>query len=118
MNGDPPRVELLYFDGCPNYERLRPRLRALVEQLSPGAELTLQRVESLEQAEREGFLGSPSVRVDGVDVDPGASSRRDFGLQCRLYRLDGVVSAFPPERWIRDALTAALPTPCPPDPVA
>ncbi len=100
----PVRVELLYFEGCPNYERLVTRLRALVEELSPGAELTARRIESAEDAQREGFLGSPTVRVDGLDVDPGASKRRDFGLQCRLYRLDGVASPLPPERWLRDAL--------------
>jgi hypothetical protein len=38
------------------------------------------------QAEEERFLGSPSVRVEGVDIEPGAGERTDFGLKCRLYR--------------------------------
>jgi hypothetical protein len=68
------------------------------------AELRLRRIETTEQAEAERFLGSPSVRVDGVDVDPSATGRKDFGLKCRLYRVAGRQSATPPEAWIRAAL--------------
>jgi hypothetical protein len=98
------RVELLYFDGCPSYERLLPRLRELVTAIDPRAEVDLRRVESIEDAERERFLGSPTVRVDGVDVDPGAGGREDFGLKCRLYRSGGDTAPLPSEDLIRVAL--------------
>ena len=98
------RVELLYFDGCPSYQRLLPRLRELIAEVAPGAELELRPIESIEDAERARFLGSPTVRVDGLDVDPGAGERDDFGLECRLYRSDGVASPLPPEEWMREAL--------------
>jgi hypothetical protein len=98
------RVELLYFDGCPSYEKLLPRLRELVAGADPHAEIELRRVESIEAAERERFLGSPTVRVDGADVDPGAPGREDFGLKCRLYRSEEGTSGLPPEEWIRQAL--------------
>jgi hypothetical protein len=101
------RVELLYFEGCPNHERLLPRLNELVAGADPNAGVELRRVESIEAAERERFLGSPTVRIDGVDVDPGAADRTDFGLKCRLYRSDEGTSGLPPERWIRDALAEA-----------
>ena len=97
------RAEMLFFDGCPSHERLLPRLRELAAEA--GAELVLRRVETPEEAERERFLGSPTVRVDGRDVDPGASARSDYGLKCRIYRSDELgQSAVPPERWIRVAL--------------
>ena len=98
------KIELLYFDGCPSYERLLPRLRELVAETDPDLAIELRRVESIEDAERERFLGSPTVRVDGADVDPGAGAREDFGLICRLYRSDGETAPFPPEQWIRTAL--------------
>lgn len=100
-------VELLYFDGCPSYEKLLPRLRALLEQAGAGESLTLRRVESETAAERERFLGSPTVRVDGRDVDPGAVGRNDFGLKCRLYRTEAGLEHVPPEAWIQDALDRA-----------
>lgn len=98
------RVELLYFDGCPHYESLLPRLRELVAEHDPTVEIELRRVESPEDAERERFLGSPTVRVDDRDIDPGAAERQDFGLKCRLYRSDASTSGLPPDEWIRTAL--------------
>jgi hypothetical protein len=101
------KVELLYFDGCPSYERLLPRLRELVSEVDPSVEVELRRVETIEGAEREGFLGSPTVRIDGEDVDPGADDRDDFGMKCRLYKTADGLGPLPPESWITDALTRA-----------
>jgi hypothetical protein len=100
-------VELLYFDGCPSYERLRPRLDQLLGEAGVREALELRRVESPEAAEAERFLGSPTVRVDGNDIDPGASERTDYGLKCRLYRSEQGASGVPPEAWIRSALERA-----------
>jgi hypothetical protein len=101
------KVELLYFDGCPSYERLLPRLRELVAQADPGARVELRRVETADEAARQRFLGSPTVRVDGHDVDPGASERRDFGIKCRLYRTADRLGPLPPDAWITEALGRA-----------
>ena len=99
-------IELLYVDGCPGHERLLPRIRELAEQCS--AEVVLRPVDTPEDAERERFLGSPTVRVDGRDIDPGAGARSDYGLKCRIYRSAGYgQSPVPPESWIRAALDAA-----------
>jgi hypothetical protein len=68
------KVELLYFDGCPSHERLLPRLRELVAEAGPDGQVELRRVETIDEAERERFLGSPTVRVDGRDVDPERTS--------------------------------------------
>jgi hypothetical protein len=101
------KVELLYFDDCPSYERLLPRLRELVAAADTGAEVELRRVETIDQAERERFLGSPTVRVDGRDVDPGAGERGDFGMKCRLYRTAQGLGPLPSDTWIREALSRA-----------
>ncbi len=94
-------VELLYFEGCPGFEDLLPRLRTLTQ---GRAELELRRIESLEDAEAARFLGSPSVRVDGRDVEPGAAARTDYGMKCRLYRTTHGQSHAPPDEWIERAL--------------
>lgn len=98
------RVELLYFDGCPSYEALLPRLRALLAEHGGDLEVELRRVEGEEAALRERFLGSPTIRVDGEDIEPGAAARTDFGLKCRLYRVDGRLSPTPDEAWVSEAL--------------
>ncbi len=98
-------IELLYFPGCPGYERALPTLEALAT--SQGGRLELRRVETVEGAEVERFLGSPTVRVDGVDVEPGAGERTDFGLKCRVYRYGGEQLHVPAEQWIVDATARA-----------
>jgi hypothetical protein len=98
------RVGLLYFEGCPSHARFAPRLRDLVAEADPTAEVIERRVETHGDAEIEGFLGSPTVRIDGQDIDPTAHDRTDFGLKSRLYRHEGAHSGEPPEAWVRAAL--------------
>jgi len=98
------RVELLYFDGCPNYEALLPRLREILQREGIGTDVELRRVETPEEAARLGFLGSPTVRVDGSDIETAAAERRDFGLKCRLYRTPEGLAGVPPDSLILAAI--------------
>jgi hypothetical protein len=107
--GEPMKIEVLYFDGCPNHEAFLPRLRELLDRAGVDDEICLRRVESLDAAERERFLGSPTVRMDGRDVEPGAERRADFGLKCRLYRTANGVAGQPADEWIAAALRRARP---------
>ncbi len=70
------------------------------------AELEVREVLSDDDAERERFVGSPTIRVDGRDVqEPGSEP---VGLTCRVYRLrDGRISALPDREDIAAALAAA-----------
>ena len=97
-------IEVLYFDGCPNHEAVLPKLRELVARSDVAADIQLRRIESPEAAERERFLGSPTLRVDGRDVDPTAEQRTDYGLRCRLYATGDGLRGTPPDEWILDAL--------------
>lgn len=87
-------VELLYIEGCPGAERLLTRLR---QQHIP---VQLRLIDSQAAAERERFLGSPTLRVDGHDIEPGADARCDYGVSCRLYGTANV----PPETMVDAAL--------------
>jgi len=102
------RVEVLVFDGCPNLEATLDRARAAVAATNTRADVELVRVESDEEAKRLRFLGSPTVRVDGVDVDGSAKSRDDFGLQCRIYSVGRRLEGAPPMDWIAAALRGEL----------
>src|SRR3954447_19096805 len=98
-------IEVLYFDGCPGHERVLPTLRRLAARV--GADVALRRVETAEDAVASRFLGSPTVRVDGRDVEPGAEVRTDYGLKCRLYAASDGRSGLPVEAWIESAIASA-----------
>jgi hypothetical protein len=101
------RVEVLYFDGCPNHEALLPALRDLLRSEGLDAELELRRITDEQAARRERFLGSPTVRVNGRDVEPDAQRRTDYGMKCRLYRTESGISGLPPQEWLRASLAGA-----------
>jgi hypothetical protein len=95
------KIELLYWEGCPSY----PEARELLEDIVNGSgSVEMREVTTQEEAEALHFPGSPTIRVDGVDVDPmGAAGRPSLG--CRIYHLpDGRVSPVPS----RELLEAAL----------
>ena len=100
-------IEVLYFDGCPNHEKLLEHLAGLLESEGVAAEMVLRRVPDDEHAQREQFLGSPTIRVDDQDIEPGAAKRTDFGLKCRIYQTSAGLSGLPSDEWILDALSSA-----------
>ena len=75
-------VTLMYFDGCPNWREVDEHLELLASEF-PGMRVRRKRVETVEEAERVGFHGSPTVLVDGVDAF--ADSEPASGLSCRRY---------------------------------
>jgi hypothetical protein len=102
-----PLVELLWWRGCPSAE---PAIELVREEmaglgLEPEA-LGVREVRDQGDAERERFVGSPTIRVDGRDVqDP---ENEPLGLTCRVYRLrDGRISATPDPEDLREAIRRA-----------
>lgn len=102
-----PRVEILYFDGCPNHEPARALVERVAAELGARPAIALVRVPDAETATRLRFLGSPTIRVNGVDIEPGADGRSDFVLACRIYPGEHGPSGQPDEDWVRKALAEA-----------
>lgn len=100
-------VEVFSFEGCPHGEPALELAQATVDQLAVQAEVRLVSVTE-SQTEYARFLGSPSIRVDGIDVEPGADLRRDFSHSCRLYQTSDGPSALPDVAWIRDKLSGEV----------
>jgi hypothetical protein len=97
-------VEILYFDGCPNHQETRELVERVSDELGLRPELRLVDVEDEDAARRLRFLGSPTVRVDGRDVEPHADERGDYALACRVYRTESGLAGQPDEAWVRAAL--------------
>jgi len=86
-------ITLRYFSGCPSWQLAEARLReALAIVGQPDAVVTLEEVNTPEDAVRLGFTGSPSILLDGRD--PFADDSAPAGLACRVYATaDGLQGA-------------------------
>jgi hypothetical protein len=101
------RIELLFWAGCPSHPAALSELRAAVAQagLDP-RQIVVREMKSEDDAAREAFVGSPTIRIDGEDVQP--PGEEPGGLTCRVYRLrDGRPSPTPDPADLRDTLEAA-----------
>lgn len=97
-------VTLLYFKGCPNWMVADAHLKVLAAE-RPDLTVTHLLVETPAEADRVGFLGSPSIQVDGVDVFAGPGSQ--VGLTCRRYPTPDGFAGAPTLDQLRAALTGA-----------
>jgi hypothetical protein len=105
-----PKVELLYWEGCPSHPQALAQLCEAMEELGLDPEaVEVRHVETDEVAQAEGFVGSPTIRIDGVDVqEPGDEPT---ALTCRIYhRRDGRISPLPDPADVRSALHNAITT--------
>ncbi len=105
-----PDVELLWWDGCPSTERALSELRAVLREAGLGAvEVRMHEMRTDAEADQANFVGSPTIRIDGRDVQaPGDDE--PVGLTCRVYhRRDGRISPTPDPADLRDALASVAP---------
>ena len=81
----PMQIEVFYFEDCPNHLPTVERINAVLGEEGCRADIREVLVPDVSAAERVKFLGSPTVRVNGIDIEPVARDRQDFGLMCRRY---------------------------------
>ncbi len=108
MTSPAPRLELLWWEGCPSTQDALAMLRKAAASLGvdPGS-IEVREIESEEDAKGAEFVGSPTIRVDGADVQPPRDE--PVGLTCRVYRLrDGRVAPVPDPADVRAAIKTAL----------
>lgn len=97
-------VTLLYFDDCPNWRDVEARLEELQAEFRD-LRVVRHLVDTVEEAERVGFVGSPSILIDGRDAfDPWGSTG---SLSCRRYQTPGGFAGSPTLDQLRAALQRA-----------
>jgi hypothetical protein len=99
-------VELLWWEGCPSHPEALAELERILREEGVPADVTRVEIEDDEQARREHFPGSPTIRIDGEDIVPAEGE--PYSLTCRVYRRrDGRVSPTPDPEDVRDAVRRA-----------
>ena len=97
-------VEFLFWEECPSHAEALALLReVLAESGRDPQAVEIVEVDTYEDAQRLGFPGSPTIRVDGRDIDADGAGRP--GLACRIYHLpDGRPSPVPSRHQLEEAL--------------
>jgi len=98
------RIEVLYVRGCPNHEPAVEQVQLALRTAGVTAPVQEVEVQDSAMAQELSFLGSPSIRIDGLDVEPEARGLRIFGFGCRTYSTGGHRSGLPSVELIRQAL--------------
>ena len=103
-----PVVEVLYVQDCPHYPATLALVQRVLADLAIGAEVRTTLISDQAAAEQARFAGSPTVRVDGHDVEPGSEPPAEIVVGCRLYRLEHRFAGQPAHGWVRAALLSAV----------
>jgi hypothetical protein len=97
------KIEILFFDGCPNHEPAEKAVRDILKELNVEAEISHVDVHDEATAELVRFPGSPTIRVDGEDIAP-EEANGSYSLRCRVYQTSSGLAGVPD----KDAIRAAI----------
>jgi len=98
------KIEVLHVPNCPNHVVALERLREILSTESFRKHVDEVLVSDVAMAHALKFPGSPTIRINGQDVEPQSEKAGAFGMMCRLYS-DG--SGAPSEKRLRAAIEKA-----------
>ncbi len=102
------RISILFIKGCPGYISAAKYIKDIIADEAIDAEITLIEIDNDEDARQLHFIGSPTVRVNGMDVEKGFSYTKDYGVRSRIYNIEGNPSDCPSKSMIRSAIRKAI----------
>jgi hypothetical protein len=100
------KIELLFFDGCPTYKQALANIKAALKEKNLQADVVLINVKTEAIAEKVGFQGSPSVRINGKDIE---GRDEGFNFSCRLYSVNGKPATAPGKEMILAKIDSLMP---------
>ena len=98
------QIELLWFEGCLNHEAAGVMIREVLAELAVEAAVVRVEVPDEETGNRVCFPGSPTIRVDGEEIEPGWERCLDCTPRCRVYLTPSGFAGLPPREWLRAAV--------------
>jgi hypothetical protein len=104
-----PKIEFLFWEDCPSHPKAFELLQEVMAEVE--VDSTIEKIEVLtdEDAARLAFPGSPTIRVDGVDIDGEGAAQMETALTCRVYVLEnGRFSPLPSREMLRRALVRGI----------
>jgi len=100
------KIELLYFDGCPNHETALANLKEVLAEAGIKEEIQIINIEQPEDVAKHCFLGSPSIRINDKDLETAEDESTEYSMRCRRYKNGDVMAGFPSKELIRMNLSS------------
>jgi hypothetical protein len=100
-------IEVLYWKECPSWELALERVNKAAEELKKegkDVEVVLEEIKTDEEASSKKFPGSPTILVNGKDIDEEGAKQNPVGLTCRVYYINGKYLPLPPYEFIRERI--------------
>ncbi|HYA32870.1 MAG TPA: DUF2703 domain-containing protein [Candidatus Bathyarchaeia archaeon] len=97
-------IDVLFYEDCPHYQEAASILKEVLEEEHVEAKVNMIKVAEGGEAVVVGFLGSPTILVEGHDVQSGTDHTSPFQGHCRIFRYKGRVFEIPPKDMIREAV--------------
>lgn len=92
------------MEDCPNWQSALEDVQAVLRGKGKSAEMVLTEVSSQDEAQQLKFLGSPTIRINDTDIEWDVPENGPFGLQGRVYDIEGAILGSPPREWIDAAI--------------
>lgn len=99
------RIEVLFIEGCPGFLPVVESIKEIIAEEAIDAEINFILIETLEDARKLQFIGSPTVRINGRDIEADIIRNiKDYGLRSRTYNVEGRRSEHPSRSMIQDTI--------------
>jgi hypothetical protein len=100
-------IKVLYWKECPSWRLALERVNKVAEELKEegkAVEVILEEIKTDEEAALKKFPGSPTILVNGKDIDEDGAKQNPVGLSCRVYYIDGKYLPLPPYEFIKERI--------------
>ncbi len=101
------KIEFLFFEGCPHHPPALAHLKRILKEEEADHPIELINVDSDRHAQETRFLGSPSIRINGKDIEEAEIASPDYGIKCRIYSGHAGPIGLPPEELLRKSIAVA-----------
>lgn len=95
------KIQFYYFDGCPSHKPAYKNLEEVLLEKGISSEIESIRVNSTEDAERLKFKGSPSIRIDGKDIE---GKEEGYSYSCRVFEIEGGLTGVPTKEFLSEKI--------------
>jgi hypothetical protein len=97
-------IYIMFINGCPGISTVAKYIKEVIAEEAIDAKISMVLIETLENARKLHFTGSPTVRINGMDVETNSLDNKDYGLQSRQYYMNGKKYNIPSKSMIKDAV--------------